>query len=92
MQFQTRLAVDTVTCAFAHESALLPGEIMHRAVLPSQLLKFLQWLGLCQAFLTCFQGQGLVPFACLWETALQLCFCEGAFDLLNCTVQDVLVG
>lgn len=50
MWFQTRLALDSASCAFAHESAHLSGEIMHKAVLASQLLKLLLCLGLCSGF------------------------------------------
>lgn len=92
MQVQTWLALNSASCAFAHESAHLSVKMMQSCATqtaPEALVMSGALLG--------FLGPLSRTRACAFNLSLENCtvtvsVCEGAFDLLNCTVEDMLVG
>lgn len=92
MQVQTWVALDNASCTSACESAHFSVKMMQSCGIqtaPEALIMFGALLG--------FLGPLSMTGTCALNLSLENCsmtvsVCEGAFDLLNSTVEDILLG
>lgn len=90
MQVQTWLALDRASCTFAHESAHLSVSMMQSCATqraPEALVMF----GALMGFLGPFSRTRTCALSVANRT-VTVSVCEGAFDLLHGTVEDMLLG
>lgn len=90
MQVQTWLVLDSAGCTFAHKSARLSVKMMQSCAThtaPEALVLFGAFMG----FLGLFSRTRTSALNLSLENCI-VTVCEGAFDLLNGTVEHILLG